>query len=344
MIEYPSHVRQCREKRQPSPARLERSQSERPFNLRTYSLDVLGGTLSEKSKQETVLYLAYGSNLCFETFQGRRGIKPISQINVLVPELHMTFDLPGIPYTEPCFANSGRRDATRGYKPGYPASDGESLLRPAPQLPWKKGLVGVVYEVTHEEYAHIIATEGGGMAYADILVDCYPLTSDPIVPDFPTNQSFKAHTLFAGEPATGNSYRGRPDPTYAQPSARYLKLITDGGREHELPEEYQTYLESLHPYTITTMSQKIGRTLFMGTFGPFMAAMFALMNALQDKKTGRIPVWLAMLMARIFWAVWFSYDNFFKKVFGDGERTIGDSPSRRLRSSGLEDRLPTQRE
>lgn len=34
----------------------------------------------------------------------------------------------------------------------------------------------------------------------------------------------------------------RSEEDYAQPSTRYLKLIRDGAREHELPEEYQEYL------------------------------------------------------------------------------------------------------
>src|SRR5262245_9154043 len=47
-----------------------------------------------EEKGKSVLYLAYGSNLCNETFRGVRGIKPLSQINVVVPSLRLTFDLP----------------------------------------------------------------------------------------------------------------------------------------------------------------------------------------------------------------------------------------------------------
>ena len=102
------------------------------------------------TSSSTILYLAYGSNLCAETFKGRRGIKPLSAVNVHVPSLDLTFDLPGIPYTEPCFAN------TRYHLPPSHSDSDYHKDR------WHKGLIGVVYEVTPEDYRTIIATEGGG--------------------------------------------------------------------------------------------------------------------------------------------------------------------------------------
>ena len=113
-----------------------------------------------QEKQKTVLYLAYGSNLCNETFLGKRAIRPLSQINVMVPSLRLTFDLPGIPYSEPCFANTALRS------PDALDHDDDDYHKNR----WHKGLIGVVYEVTLSDYAHIIATEGGGSSYKDILV------------------------------------------------------------------------------------------------------------------------------------------------------------------------------
>lgn len=273
-----------------------------------------------------MLYLAYGSNLAYETFQGRRGIKPLSQVNVLVPELRMTFDLPGMPYVEPCFANTGLRHASPGI--GDSASmDGSGSER---EIPWKKGLVGVVYEVTPVDYAHIIATEGGGGVYKDIVIDCHPLeVGSPSVPEIPLTKPFKAHTLFAMPSEVEQmKYRAlegyRRDPTYAQPSARYLNLITSGGKEHGLPAEYQEYLDSLHAYTITTVRQRVGRSVFQAIWVPIMTILFSMMEFFGDKETGRVPTWLGRLSAIIIMSVWKSYDGFFKPVFGDGERTIGD--------------------
>jgi hypothetical protein len=189
---------------------------------------------------------------------------------------------------------------------------------------WRKGLVGVVYEVTRSDYAHIIATEGGGSAYHDILVDCYVLPASDTVPSTPTSQPFRAHTLFAPVLDDEESDRvHRPDPSYAQPSARYLKLITDGATECQLPAEYQDYLHDIRPYTITSKKQAAGKALFLAIWMPFVVFIFTLSRKLQDKK-GRAPWWIAKLSAMIFAGMWMSYDGAFKAMFGDGERTVGD--------------------
>ncbi|KAF1845872.1 uncharacterized protein K460DRAFT_116581 [Cucurbitaria berberidis CBS 394.84] len=304
---------------QPSRERLDASLTDTPLNTETPALS--NGFAQEK--QKTVLYLAYGSNLCNETFRGVRGIRPLSQVNVLVPSLRLTFDLPGMPYAEPCFANSAwRAPATVDHDYGH--SKGERYHKDR----WHKGLVGVVYEVTLSDYAHIIATEGGGSAYHDILVDCYVLPNSDTVPSSPDSYPFKAHTLFApvqdGDDSSQSSDRViRPDPSYAQPSARYLKLITDGAAECDLPAEYQDYLHDIRAYTISSKRQAAGKVLFLAIWLPFVMFVITLSRKLQDKK-GRAPWWLGKLSAMLFAGMWLSYDEVFKKTFGDGERTVGD--------------------
>jgi hypothetical protein len=270
-------------------------------------------------EEKTILYLAYGSNLSRETFTGNRGIIPISALNVHVPSLDLTFDLAGIPYTEPCFASSAQRDVD--LVPDNPETTKYK------QRDWQKGMIGVVYEVTPEDYKTIIATEGGGASYQDIIVDCYPIDAGlKTVPNSHRDGPVKAHTLLT----LPGGQMSRPDPTYAQASARYLKLITDGAEEHALPAEYIAYLYSLQPYTITTNRQEMGKTLFAGLWMPIILAMFTLSRGLVDEE-GRIPVWLAKVHAIVFYLLWMSYDVVFKRVFGDGERTIesGDEESGR---------------
>jgi hypothetical protein len=289
-----------------SEQRLQRSLQDPPLDTIAFCHDVTRNSVKE---DKTVLYLAYGSNLCDETFLGKRHIKPVSQINVVVPEISMTFDLPGIAYKEPCFANVRRREVQKEGEPEYRKDR------------WHKGLVGVVYEVTPEDYAHIIATEGGGAGYQDVLVDCHPLEINPrhVVPEVPHNASFKAHTLF--EPAK----KGRNDPSYAQPSARYLKLITDGAMERGLPYEYQDFLHQIRPYRITTTKQQAGQILYLLVWGPLFALFMQVLGPLFAKPDGTFPAWMATLLRTLFTASWGSYDHFFKPTFGDGERTIGDS-------------------
>lgn len=360
----------------------------------------------------TVLYLAYGSNLCAETFLGRRGIRPVSAVNVSAPTLRLTFDLPGIPYQEPCFANTALRKVPK--HPPIPDPPGKvpDLPRPPPytfppgpegseekspdeargaanQGPrenaygdpeWDKGLIGVVYEVTPEDYATIIKTEGGGSAYQDILVPCVALPDrvgipeDPPVPELP--KPFFAHTLYAPripekKPGDGdgdddddkNAIRARddgdgddggdgedkgpldrlrdwwrdmllrpirPDPEYAQPSARYLKLIADGAAEHGLPDEYQEWLGKLQPYTVTSRRQAAGQFLFLGVFMPVMGLLLELSKWLADDR-GKIPLWFGLFMETFFHVLWMGYDRVFKPVFGDGERTVDEEERRRLR-------------
>jgi hypothetical protein len=288
-----------------------------------------------------MLYLAYGSNLSNETFRGKRGIKPLSQTNVQVPSLRLTFDLPGIPYGEPCFANSGKRDPDNDPPRRHQneVTDEKAPLLSRNQVPmdynkdrWHKGLIGVVYEVTLEDYAHIIATEGGGASYHDILVDCHPFVSaDPSVPvsQNPTLAPFQAHTLFAPATASGDEPPKdggrfqRPDTSYAQPSARYLKLITDGAAECKLPYEYQDYLHAIRPYTVTSNKQRLGQYIFLGIWVPFIFMLFAL-NGMFADENGVIPDWLKQLLGAVFQACWASYDGFFRRLFGDGERSIPD--------------------
>lgn len=318
----------------PSPSKRRRTESlsERPYNLGAMEGETLQEYGGGPKQPETVFYLAYGSNLCAETFHGKRGIRPLSRTNVVVPELVMTFDLAGLPYVEPCFANTKYRET----RPESIPSDSETshllptLLPKYHKARWPKGLVGVVYEVSKADFAHIIATEGGGASYQDVLVECYELSpSEQIVPDHPTAKPFKAHTLYSpifppGEkPRTEGGRFSRPDPDYAQPSARYLKLINDGAYEHGLPQEYKSYLHQLRPYTMTTQKQKLGARIFSMIWMPLISTVFGLNKIFADKK-GKAPPWLVAVTGAIFKGMWVSYDEVFFKLFGDGERTLED--------------------
>lgn len=293
----------------------------------------------------TVLYLASGSNMCAKTFEGKRGIRPLSAVNVVVPELHMTFDLPGLPYTEPCFATTAYRSASPPLRNIMPVDEKTGLLdldtldgegEEAYKSPsWPYGLVGVVYEVTLTDYAKIIATEGGGASYQDIVVTCHELPSGTThVPETPTTIPFEAHTLYT--PATaekGDGWMQNRRPGYAQPSPRYLNLITDGGEEHALPADYMSYLMSLVPYRITNRRQRLGQFIFLMMWGPWIAFIFGLVRKI-TYKGGRSPKWVVWLLTSVFGAVWTSYDGFFRGVFGDGERTMKKERKHVRSSSG----------
>ncbi|KAK2879429.1 hypothetical protein FQN49_000889 [Arthroderma sp. PD_2] len=296
--------------------------------------------LEEEEGKKTILYLAYGSNMCAQTFRKSRRVTPLSQANVYVPNLCLTFDLPGIAYLEPCFAATQYRDQKTGM-PIYPGN-------PSQQAPiskedrWLKPLVGVVYEVTLKDYARIIATEGGGSAYVDVVVDCHPFPDDydpeGAVPEMPDTEPFMAHTLLSpatagqspshchekGEkppPVNPRFNRSRPHPHYARPSPRYMNLLTTGALEHDLPSEYRKYLASVEPYRPTTIMQRIGQVMFGVTWIPPILLCRSL-NEIVANKDGKTPEWLAAFQRTLFAVSWRSYDSVFKYVFGNGERTI----------------------
>lgn len=269
---------------------------------------------------KTILYLAYGSNLSAETFKGARGIKPISSLPVHCPTLNLTFSLSGLPYVEPCFANTAYRDPS-AKPPNTPPKYHKDR--------WTKGLIGVVYEVTPEDYRTIIATEGGGASYQDVIVRCFEIPEGTKTVGTPIGEGFEAHTLLMPRSNSSSSYTTRdngsnyerPNPSYAQPSARYLKLITDGAEEHSLPSDYLSFLYNIRTYTITSYKQTAGKTLILALFAPIIFALFGIGKAIADKD-GKIPGWLARLMALVFACLWGVYDVVFKGFFGDGERTM----------------------
>ncbi|KAK5800125.1 hypothetical protein VI817_002337 [Penicillium citrinum] len=318
----------------------------------------------------TVFYLAYGSNLSAKTFLGKRGIKPLSQIAVLVPGLRLTFNLPGVPYAEPCFATTQFRDPksleeqeSGSEYDAVPDIEEEYHSEKAPLVTktrerrvhasahcWNKPLIGVVYEVTLADYAKIIATEGGGGSYRDIVVDCHAFPDDykytDPVPSHPDTPSFKAHTLLSqgaegawrhnaghttsafvsptedprASPSCVNPHM-RPNLNYAQPSVRYLNLLITGAAEHNLPLSYQKYLSDFRPYQITTFRQKLGKLTMMISWGPLIIMLLTLCKQFGGPD-GRSPPWLVSLLNLSFAAMWNSYDYIFKWVFGDGERTL----------------------
>ncbi|KAI2463270.1 hypothetical protein F4781DRAFT_417175 [Annulohypoxylon bovei var. microspora] len=333
----------------------------------------------DRSSALTVLYLAYGANLS-QAVLDRHDIKPVSQINVSAPTFDLAFDLPGLPYWEPCFSNVTPRKIPKPPIPGDPpippippfepprSAKYPGLLLPSlpPGIPsWSKGLYGIVYELTHDDYRKIIQAEGGGSAYQDILTPVlalpppFKIPEKPPIPELP--KPFIAHTLYAPRlpslklPGDGDDDNddddGDDDPRdkkwwqklllpvhrpagYAQPSARYLQLICDGAREHYLPDDYQLYLAKLQAYQITTCRQEVGRWLLLLILLPFFALILLLGFFLADKKDGKVPTWLGAASAVLANLLWKAHDAIFKPLFGDGERTIeeeDDSGSRRIR-------------
>ncbi|EJC99510.1 uncharacterized protein FOMMEDRAFT_113015 [Fomitiporia mediterranea MF3/22] len=258
---------------------------------------------------EPLWYLAYGSNLYSAVFKARRKITPLEERHVLVEGLELTFDLPGIPYLEPRFANC-RFSSESEHEKNKRDLNG----------PWtgKGALIGVAYLVTPEDFARVIATEGGGAGYKMVSVKAqvFRRTGKTTSSDSDvglTGETVHAFTLLALVERT------RQCP--GQPSPRYLTLIRKGAEEHSLPPRYREYLSSFTPYSPTTLRQKVGRAVSLATWVPPMLA-FLLLGQVFTQKDGSHPQWLINARLRIFKSVWTTYDGIMQKLFGDGEQTV----------------------
>lgn len=97
-----------------------------------------------------VWYLAYGSNLAASKFIHDRGIVPISTAIVAIPGWTLVMDSAGVPYSEPSFGS---------ISPIHNVGNEKS-----------ERLIGTAYLLTPQMYTKVIASEGGGIAYAEVEV------------------------------------------------------------------------------------------------------------------------------------------------------------------------------
>lgn len=108
--------------------------------------------MNTDAKPGTLWYFAYGSNMSTAKFTGGRGIVPLDTARVRLPHWVLAMEIPGLPYSEPSFSSIRSRNASR-------AEDGHV-----------RDVLGIAYLITEDQYRRVIASEGGGIAYADISV------------------------------------------------------------------------------------------------------------------------------------------------------------------------------
>lgn len=147
--------------------------------------------LKQDSDDGEVWYFAYGSNMK-SSVMALRGINPITTKVVKIPGYILTFDVFGLPYSEPAMASISK------FAPGGNQTTVTSASMPPT-------VHGVSYLLTLPDLRRLIGSEGGGVAYDEIVVDAVSLSQgEP--------ERMTAHTLVA-------KYPWRPN---AAPSERYL--------------------------------------------------------------------------------------------------------------------------
>lgn len=143
-------------------------------------------------------YLGYGSNMKSSSMDGRK-ITPLATKIVNVPTHYVTFDVFGIPYSEPCYASI--EEFPDGISGNIQLIHGNDCF----QVP---SLWGVAHLLTPSDFHRLLVTEGSGVVYNIVEVQAYERDKSKTV----TNEPFVAYTLKAKWPQ-------RPNGT---PSARYL--------------------------------------------------------------------------------------------------------------------------
>lgn len=144
---------------------------------------------------EYVNYFAYGSNMLAKVISSRRGISYAEKVVGFVEGWRLVFNCPGVNKYEPAFAN-------------IEESTGEVVY-------------GVVYTLSHREFASLLKTEGNMYEIIQLPVrcgDCDILCKTLISKDTVLNK---------------------------RPSLRYLNLLKEGASENSLAPNYISMLSMI---------------------------------------------------------------------------------------------------
>ncbi|OTA66115.1 hypothetical protein K449DRAFT_431589 [Hypoxylon sp. EC38] len=246
---------------------------------------------------ENIWYLAYGSNLSSSKFVHDRGITPLDTAVVSVPNFTLSMESAGVPYQEPSFASI------------RPLNNNADLK--------KKELLGTAYLVTPQQYSHIIASEGGGIAYKEVLVEIDPVgkTSEIEAPneDNLGDGHKTARTLVS-------VMVRQPAP---RPSRRYMDLIIDGASESNYPTDYQNYLKALPSYQKPARgSARIGAALFLSIWVPIMMLMERITKmaiSWHGDEAGNAPHFVIWLVRVTVMSMWWYHDHIHAPLWGRGD-------------------------
>jgi cation transport regulator ChaC len=146
----------------------------------------------------TVRYFAYGSNMEPATFRGRRGIAYSRALPACAAGWRLVLDKPPLVPVGESFANI--------------VADADAAL------------IGVLYDITEEELAHLDLTEG-------VLIGNYRRVEIAVATLAEPDVAIAAFTLVSDQRA--------PE---LLPSDRYMACLIAGAVEHGLPADWVDYL------------------------------------------------------------------------------------------------------
>ncbi|OAA76641.1 gliotoxin biosynthesis protein [Akanthomyces lecanii RCEF 1005] len=110
---------------------------------------------SASMDDEQVWYFGYGSNMKLSVMKSR-GIAFLDAQAVSVPGYMLTFDVFGLPYSEPSMASVAPHESR--------SVVGQSKLKEPPPVH------GIAYLLSFPDFRRVVGSEGGGVAYREIRV------------------------------------------------------------------------------------------------------------------------------------------------------------------------------
>ncbi|WIA28381.1 hypothetical protein OEZ86_010927 [Tetradesmus obliquus] len=216
--------------------------SSKQFSSYTAAAAGMSRNRLESLKPDEVYYFAFGSNMNPSVLTGRRMVQPRQSWPCCVPSHRLSFGVQGLPYSEPGFATIVEVPQQEQQQQQWQRQQ----LSPQQQQQQQQQpcVHGVIHRITRREWAYVKATEGVGskrIGYQVIPVDCH-LYDGTVV---------QALTLQAAAASLHMERR-------VLPSQRYLNLLQEGARHHQLDTGYQQWLATLQPYRPSSMQKMLG--------------------------------------------------------------------------------------
>ncbi|CAI6337030.1 unnamed protein product [Periconia digitata] len=228
---------------------------------------------------DTLWYFAYGSNLSVEKFTHSRGIVPLAAVVAHIPGWQISMSIPGLPYSEPAFASIEAMNAT-------------SLKEKQPDVQ------GVAYQITRAQYAKIIASEGGDIAYAQARLLAQVLNEAD--EDAVGGKTFHVLTL------TNAMFKAFP----GRPSFRYMDLVLSGAKTVAITPRYLHHLQTIPTYIQgTSARRKTGAFLFLLIWSPVMQLIEITVQYTVDlERGGVVPSWVKTFVRFLVSFMWYSHE------------------------------------
>lgn len=225
---------------------------------------------------------------------GQRKIYPAQQVPASMDEYALSFDLLGIPYSEPAMANLMPRDSRH-------------------RLP----VHGVACLISQSDFERIVATEGAGVAYVTLCARARTISSEA--------QDIDVYTLVSRKPAArarcpSVRYLVRaPGSCSLLPLTVIQGLLVSGANDHNLPLAYQEMLVHQRTFQPSTSPRyRAGKW----TFDMFWLRVQRLLQISIIKcrdEHGYLPRWFLIIFDTLLFTMWAYHDLVHAMLWGRGD-------------------------